>query len=98
MQRERRLRNLMNDVEELLNELSAEANPDIQELRRIGDAIGDTKRAIAEQGQNATARIGQYASSVNGYITDYPRLAFITGAVIFGSIGYLTGMARRATR
>ena len=99
MLRERRLKNLMNDVEELLDELSAEANPDIQELRRrIGDAIGDTKRAVAEQGHNATARIGQYASSVNGYITDYPRLAFITGAVIFGSIGYLTGMARRAAQ
>ena len=61
MQRERRLRNLMNDVEELLGELSTEANPDVQELRRrIADAIGDTKRAIAEQGHNATARIGQY--------------------------------------
>jgi ElaB/YqjD/DUF883 family membrane-anchored ribosome-binding protein len=48
MQRERRLRNLMNDVEELLGELSTEANPDVQELRRrIADAIGDTKRAIA---------------------------------------------------
>ena len=93
MQRERRLKNLMNDVEELLDELRTETNPEIQELRRrIEDAIGDTNRAIAGQGPSAAARIGQYASSVDGYITGYPRLGFATGVVVGGLIVYAAGL------
>jgi ElaB/YqjD/DUF883 family membrane-anchored ribosome-binding protein len=104
MKRTRRLTNLIDDVEELLGELSNETNPQVQELRRrVEEAIIATKRALAQQGSSATARIGQYASSVgqyassvDGYISDYPRLAFVTGALIFGTVGYLTGVMRRA--
>ena len=97
MKRVNTLTNLVADVEELLGELKDEHGPEVQELRdRVEDALDATKRALHQQGNNATARIGRYANSVDGYIHDYPRVAFITGACIFGTIGYLAGTAGRA--
>ncbi len=94
MKATRKLTKLVDDVEELLGELGDEQSPEIQELRaRVEDAISSTKRAIAKQGHSAGAQIGHYASSVNDYIGDYPRLAFMTGAVLFGTLGYLAGAA-----
>lgn len=87
--------NLATEVETLLRELKDEHGPEVQELRyRVEDALGAARRAIARQSSTTSARIGHYASSVDGYINDYPRLAFMTGAVIFGTIGYLAGCAR----
>ena len=87
----RSLKKLINDVEELLAELGDHQRPDIQELReRIEDTIGPTKHAVSKR-SGRVAQIGHYASSVNHYILDYPRLAFLTGALIFGTLGYLAG-------
>jgi ElaB/YqjD/DUF883 family membrane-anchored ribosome-binding protein len=84
------------DVEELLAELKDENGPEVQELRnRVEDALNAAKRAIARQNNHTGARIARYASSVDGYINDYPRLAFLSGAVIFGTIGYLAGATAR---
>jgi ElaB/YqjD/DUF883 family membrane-anchored ribosome-binding protein len=90
------LTKLVNDVEELLSELKDEHGPEVQELRhRVEDALAPAKRAIYQQNDNATARIGRYASTVDGYINDYPRVAFLTGACIFGTVGYLAGTMAR---
>jgi len=96
MKRVKTLNNLVTNVEELLIELKDEHGPEVQELReRVEDALAATKRAIRHQGDNAAARIGRYASSVDGYISDYPRLSFLTGACIFGTLGYLAGTMAR---
>jgi len=96
MKRVKTLTKLVNDVEELLSELKDEHGPEVQELRhRVEDALAPAKRAIDQHGDNATARIGRYASTVDGYINDYPRVAFLTGACIFGTIGYLAGTMAR---
>lgn len=96
MKRENTLTKLVNDVEELLSELKDEHGPEVQELRhRVEDALAPAKRAIYQQSDSATARIGRYASTVDGYINDYPRVAFLTGACIFGTIGYLAGTMAR---
>jgi ElaB/YqjD/DUF883 family membrane-anchored ribosome-binding protein len=97
MKREKTLTKLVSDVEELLSELKDEHGPEVQELRdRVEDALVSAKRVIHQQSHNATARIGRYASTVDGYINDYPRVAFLTGACIFGTIGYLAGSMGRA--
>jgi ElaB/YqjD/DUF883 family membrane-anchored ribosome-binding protein len=84
------------DVEELLDELKDENGAEVQELRnRVEDALEAAKRAVARQNNRPGARIVRYASSVDGYINDYPRLAFLSGAVIFGTIGYLAGATAR---
>jgi ElaB/YqjD/DUF883 family membrane-anchored ribosome-binding protein len=87
---------LANEVEELLGELKDAHGPEVQELRdRVEDALIAAKRAIRRQSNKASARIAQYARSVDEYINEYPRLAFITGALIFGTIGYLAGATAR---
>jgi ElaB/YqjD/DUF883 family membrane-anchored ribosome-binding protein len=88
---------LANEVEELLGELEDAHGPEVRELQnRVEDALNSAKRAIRQQRSKASDRIAQYAGSVDEYINDHPRLAFITGAFIFGTIGYLAGsMARK---
>jgi ElaB/YqjD/DUF883 family membrane-anchored ribosome-binding protein len=83
------LETLVNDVEELLGQLNEEDRPAIKDLRaRIEDAIDSTKHAR----ESATGRIGRYATSVDNYITRYPRLGFITGLVLGGLIVYAAGL------
>jgi ElaB/YqjD/DUF883 family membrane-anchored ribosome-binding protein len=87
---------LADDVEELLGELKDENGPEVEELRnRVEDALEAARRAVARQNNHPGARIARYASSVDGYINDYPRLAFLSGALIFGTIGYLAGATAR---
>jgi len=96
MKRIKSLANLVNNVEELLAELQDEHTPEVQELRdRVEDSIGAAKRTIRQQRKGVAARVGQYAKSADHYINDYPRLAFLSGALIFGLIGYLTGATAR---
>jgi ElaB/YqjD/DUF883 family membrane-anchored ribosome-binding protein len=96
MKRINSLTRLVNEVEELLAELQDEHGPEVQELRdRVEDSIDAAKRAIRQEGKSVTARVGQYAKSADRYINDYPRLAFLSGAVIFGMIGYLAGASSR---
>jgi ElaB/YqjD/DUF883 family membrane-anchored ribosome-binding protein len=96
MKRISSLTRLVNEVEDLLAELQDEHGPEVQELRdRVEDSIDAAKRAIRQEGKSVTARVGQYAKSADRYINDYPRLAFLSGAVIFGMIGYLAGASSR---
>jgi ElaB/YqjD/DUF883 family membrane-anchored ribosome-binding protein len=96
MKRVKHFTKLANEVEELLGELKDAHGPEVQELRnRADDALIAAKRAIGHQSDKVSARIAQYAGSVDKYINDYPRLAFISGALIFGTIGYLVGATAR---
>ena len=91
------LKSLMNDVEELLSELQDNQGPEVQALRdRVEDSIDAARRAIGQQSGNASARVRHYAATVDHYINDYPRLAFLSGAIIFGAIGYLAGTMGRS--
>ncbi len=96
MKRANTLTSLVNDVEGLLAELQDEHAPEVQELRdRVENSIAAAKRAIRQQQKGVTARVGQYAKSADQYINDYPRLAFLSGALVFGIIGYMAGAAAR---
>jgi ElaB/YqjD/DUF883 family membrane-anchored ribosome-binding protein len=89
-------KSLVDDVEELLAEIRDDQGPEVQALRdRVEDSIGAAKRAMGRQSSNASARMRQYAASVDHYINGYPRLAFLSGALIFGAIGYLAGTMSR---
>jgi ElaB/YqjD/DUF883 family membrane-anchored ribosome-binding protein len=86
----RAMRNLINDVEELLAELGDAHGPHIDELRmRLLQTIESAKRAIASQRTSTLARLGRFAGSVDHYITGFPRLGFATGILVGGMIVYL---------
>jgi ElaB/YqjD/DUF883 family membrane-anchored ribosome-binding protein len=87
MNRSRDLNELINDVEELLAELSDEHSPQIEELRnRIKDTIGSLRPAVA--------RVRRYAGAVDDYITGYPRLAFLTGLLLGGVMVHVAAHTR----
>ena len=90
------LNQLADDVEELLAELGDPHSPEVRELReRVEDTLAAARRAVARRDPRATARLGQFAGSVDAYITHYPRLAFATGALFGGVIGYIAGVVGR---
>ena len=89
----RALSKLVNDVEELLAELSDEHGPEMDELRtRVAQTIDSAKQALESQRTSVVARIGHYAGSVDDYITGFPRLGFLTGVLVGGMIVYVTGL------
>jgi ElaB/YqjD/DUF883 family membrane-anchored ribosome-binding protein len=86
---------LVSDVEELLAALEDEHAPQIAVLSgRVEDALSAAKRALAGQRQSAVRRIGRYAKSVDGYITGFPRLGFLTGILAGVGIAYLSGITK----
>jgi ElaB/YqjD/DUF883 family membrane-anchored ribosome-binding protein len=91
------LKLLANEVEELVESLSDEDRPEIKAVReRLEEAILSIKSALTRQ-KSATSRLVQYAGSFDGYITEYPRLAFLTGALIGSLMGYVAGSGRTPT-
>ena len=89
----RALSKLVNDVEELLAELSDEHGPEMDELRtRVAQTIDSAKQALESQRTSVVARIGHYAGSVDDYITGFPRLGFLTGVLVGGIIVYVRGL------
>lgn len=84
---------LIDDVEDLLSKLADEHSPEINALsNRVADAIGPAKRDLARNGEGAVKRVGRYAMSVDRYITGFPRLGFLTGMLVGGTIVYLNGI------
>jgi hypothetical protein len=87
MNQSRHLNELINDVEELLAELSDGHSPQIDELcNRIKDTIGSVRPAVA--------RVRRYAGAVDDYITGYPRLGFLTGLLLGGVIVHVAAHIR----
>ncbi|MGO9950143.1 MAG: hypothetical protein ACLPWG_25295 [Steroidobacteraceae bacterium] len=93
MKPSRALNKLVNDVEALLAALNDEHGPQIDELRnRVAQTIGSARRVIASQRPGLVTRIGDYAGSVDDYITGFPRLGFLTGILVGGMIVYARGL------
>ena len=89
MKDSRELDSLIQDVEELIATLGNGQSPEVRELRRrVQDAID----SLEAHRKSATRRIRRYASSVDRYITGYPRLGFATGVVVGGLIVYISGL------
>jgi ElaB/YqjD/DUF883 family membrane-anchored ribosome-binding protein len=99
MKSEKKLWELVNDVEELLAELRDEHGPEVAELReRIDNSLKSTKAAIGLQSERTAARLGRYVDSFDSYIINYPRLAFATAILVAGWAGYASGLAARRPR
>jgi ElaB/YqjD/DUF883 family membrane-anchored ribosome-binding protein len=94
MKNSKPLNELVNGVEELLAELQDRTDPEVDALReRVAHAMKSAKRTISGQPTRALKRIGQYAVSMDDYVTSYPRLGFLTGLFIGGMLVYAAGMS-----
>jgi ElaB/YqjD/DUF883 family membrane-anchored ribosome-binding protein len=92
VERAAKLDELIDGAEELLIKLADARNPDIQVLRdRVDSAIGDARRTIAEQGEDASVRLRDIANSIDDYVRDYPWLAVATGILVAGAVGFIAG-------
>jgi ElaB/YqjD/DUF883 family membrane-anchored ribosome-binding protein len=89
------LNTLIDDVEQLLAELEAEHSPQLDEIsRRVEQTLNSAKRAVAAQRESTVKQIKRYAKNVDGYITGFPRLGFLTGILTGIAIAYVTGLTR----
>jgi ElaB/YqjD/DUF883 family membrane-anchored ribosome-binding protein len=90
-----KLDQLIDDSEELLTKLADAHNPEIQKLRdRVDYAIGDARRAIAQQGNQASVQLRDLANTIDDYIRDYPWLALATGILVAGTVAFIAGTTR----
>jgi ElaB/YqjD/DUF883 family membrane-anchored ribosome-binding protein len=93
MKSEKALQSLTDQVRELLTLLESCPTPDITQLRsRIEDTLDSADRAYYRS--SVRARLGRYATSVDHYVTRYPRLGFLTGIAVGGALVYLGGLFR----
>lgn len=93
MKAEKSINALTDQVEELLGLLEMHPSPDIDAIRyRIEDALDSVRVAVARS--HTGARIRRYASSIDRYVTGYPRLGFLTGALLGAGVVYLSGLRR----
>lgn len=93
MKAEKSIDALTDEVEELLALLELHPSPDLDALRtRVADALRSARTAMARS--KARARVKRYVGSIDHYVTTYPRLGFISGALLGGSIMYAAGLLR----
>jgi ElaB/YqjD/DUF883 family membrane-anchored ribosome-binding protein len=94
-----KLDQLIDDAEELLTKLADAHNPEIQILRdRVDHAIGDARRAITQQGDDASVRLRDIANSIDDYVRDYPWLAVAAGIMAAATVAFIAGSAIGAKR
>jgi ElaB/YqjD/DUF883 family membrane-anchored ribosome-binding protein len=94
MKTPRKLKQLITDVEDLLAGLNDEHGPEVEEMRsRVEETISQAKRALSKQGRTTAAQVKQYAGMADDYITGYPRMAFASGILIGGVLGFLAASA-----
>ncbi|MDP9011957.1 MAG: hypothetical protein M3O41_04725 [Pseudomonadota bacterium] len=87
-----KLDELIDGAEELLTKLADADNPEIQKLRnRVDHAIDDTRRALAQRGDEASIQLRDIANTIDDYIRDYPWLAVATGVLVAGAFGFIAG-------
>jgi ElaB/YqjD/DUF883 family membrane-anchored ribosome-binding protein len=87
-----KLDELIDGAEELLTKLADANNPEIQKLRdRVDQAIGDARRSIARQSDEASLQLREIASTIDDYIRDYPWVAVAAGIVLAGTVAFLAG-------
>jgi ElaB/YqjD/DUF883 family membrane-anchored ribosome-binding protein len=108
MDSKRKLKQLVTDTEELLQEIVDERSPEIANLRkRLNDSIKSTKSylqsrhdADGDQSQDKGHRdqhvkVRHVAASVNEYVRGYPWLALATGVLVASTLGILATSATR---
>jgi ElaB/YqjD/DUF883 family membrane-anchored ribosome-binding protein len=89
-----KLDQLIDGAEELLTKLADAHNPEVQKLRdRVDRAIGDARRAIAQQDDQASMQLRDIANTIDDYVRDYPWLAVATGILVAGTVGFIAGTA-----
>jgi ElaB/YqjD/DUF883 family membrane-anchored ribosome-binding protein len=82
------MQSLTDQVRELLTLLESCPTPDITHLRsRIEDTLDSAERAHYRS--SVRARLGKYATSVDHYVTTYPRLGFLTGIAVGAAVVHL---------
>ncbi len=92
MEKAQKLDQLIDDAEELLIKLADAHSPEIQKLRdRVDQAIGDARRAIERQNDDASVRLRDIAVTVDDYVHDYPWLAVATAVAVAGSVAFIAG-------
>lgn len=89
MKESRQIDSLIRDVEELICTLGQDQSTQVRELSNRAQASIDSLEA---RRKSATRRIRRYATSVDRYITGYPRLGFATGVIVGGLIMYVAGL------
>jgi ElaB/YqjD/DUF883 family membrane-anchored ribosome-binding protein len=93
MRSQKAIQNLTGEVRELLAVLETSPTPDIAHLRsRIQDTLDSAQRTLDRS--TIRGRLGRYATSVDHYVTHYPRLGFLTGIAAGGAIVYLGSLFR----
>jgi hypothetical protein len=73
----------------LISTLADDQSPRVEELKH---RVQDTVASLEAQRKSTSRRIRRYATSLDGYITGYPRLGFVTGVVVGGLIVYVAGL------
>jgi ElaB/YqjD/DUF883 family membrane-anchored ribosome-binding protein len=107
----RKLKKLVLDTEELLDNLADEHGPKIDAVReRLLDSLEKTKRAIAEQRRTKNGNstdsdeaeedevsigVRDLAGSLNDYVRRYPWLALATGVLVAATAGILATSATK---
>jgi ElaB/YqjD/DUF883 family membrane-anchored ribosome-binding protein len=109
MDSNRKLKQLVTDTEELLQEIVDERSPEIQNLRRrLNDSIKSTKSYLQGVRHDSDAddsngnghrdqhvKVRHVAASVNEYVRGYPWLALATGVLVASTLGILATSATR---
>lgn len=94
MDKYRKLDALIEGAEELLMKLGEAPEPQVQKLRdRVDHAIVDARSAIARESAGSRVGVRDVLRTLDDYIRGYPWLAFATGVLVAGSIGYIAGAA-----
>jgi ElaB/YqjD/DUF883 family membrane-anchored ribosome-binding protein len=93
MTSENAIHTLTDQVRELLTLLESCPTPDISHLRsRIEDTLDSAERAFDRS--SVRARLGRYATSVDNYVTGYPRLGFLTGIALGAALAHVASAFR----
>lgn len=110
----RKLNNLVDETEDLLDRLHDQRGPKIDAVRkRLIDSLERTKRALAEQRRDrkngdsqdedeeddVSVGVRDLAGSLNDYVRRHPWLALATGVLVATSAGILaTSATKRSYR
>jgi ElaB/YqjD/DUF883 family membrane-anchored ribosome-binding protein len=95
----KKLDRLVTETEALLDEISDEDGPEIDEIRgRLTQSLKRTKKLLGSQQNGSHVKARDVAASVNHYVKHYPWLALATGVLLASSIGILaTGATKRSS-
>ena len=87
-----KLDTLIDGAEDLLTRLADAHDPEIQHLRdRVDQAIRNARQAIERQADGTYIGFAAVMNTIDDYVRGYPWLAFVTGVLVAGAVGYVAG-------